>query len=212
MDPRARRREEDVRKLHALEAQYCGMLRVLEVAGNPPRRMRLRFDVPTARNARFPLERQSTSEIVVELPESYPVQEPRLMVTTPVFNPNVYTSGIVCHGTKWLPTEGLDFLVVRVMRLLALDPEIVNVHSAANGMAAAWYRMALLRSPGAFPTVGIDALRRAKRPTVGWKGAQPAPEKRLVDCTGCGVKLRVDAHKCGIVTCPRCGARVEVEG
>jgi len=212
VDPRARRREEDVRRLYALEAQYRGMLDVLAVDGRPPRRIRLQLAIPTARSAVFPLDRHAVSELVVELPEAYPLQEPRLTITTPVFNPNVYASGVVCHGMTWMPTEGLDLLVVRVIRLLALDPAIVNLRSAANGLAAAWYRMAITQYPGAFPSVAIQAPRRAERPTVTWGAAGDAagPGKRLVECTGCDAKLRVDAGKSGTVACPRCGARVEV--
>jgi Ubiquitin-conjugating enzyme len=211
VDPRARRRDEDIRRLYALAAQYRGMLDVLEVGGQPPRRVRLRLAIPTARSAVFPVDRQAVSELVVELPEAYPLQEPRLTITTPVFNPNVYASGVVCHGMIWMPTEGLDLLVVRVMRLLALDPAIVNLRSAANGVAAAWYRMVIAQHPRAFPSVAIAAPRRAERPTVAWRAADDAVlAKQLVGCTGCGVKLRVDAGKSGTVACPRCGARVEV--
>jgi hypothetical protein len=211
VDPRTRRRTEDVRKLYSLEAQYGGLLRVPEVAGEPPHLLRLRLAIPTARAATFPLDRQAASELLIELPEAYPFQEPRLTVTTPVFNPNVYASGVVCHGVTWMPTEGLDLLVVRVMRLIALDPAIVNVRSAANGLAAAWYRTVIAQHPWAFPSVVIEAPRRAERPVVGWHDAAPAtPAKRLVACSGCGVSLRLDAGKSGMVTCPRCGARVEV--
>ena len=211
MDPRARRREEDVRRLYALEAQYRGLLAVLEIVGQPPRRVRLRLAIPTARSAGFPLDRQAACELVVELPEAYPLQEPRLTITTPVFNPNVYASGVVCHGMTWMPTEGLDLLVVRVMRLLALDPAIVNLHSAANGLAGAWYRLAIAHNPRAFPSVAVAPPRREERPAVAWRGQDGAVEaKRLVECTGCGVTLRVAAGKSGVVACPRCGARVEV--
>jgi hypothetical protein len=211
VDPRARRREEDVRRLYALEAQYRGLVDVLEVAGRPPRQVRLRLAIPTARSAGFPLDRQAASELVVELPEAYPLQEPRLTITTPVFNPNVYASGVVCHGVTWMPTEGLDLLVVRVMRLLALDPAIVNLHSAANGLAGAWYRLAIAQNPRAFPSVAVAPPRREERPAVAWRGQDGAVEaKRLVECTGCGVTLRVAAGKSGVVACPRCGARVEV--
>ena len=194
VDPRARRREEDVRRLYALEAQYRGLLDVLEVAGQPPRRVRLRLAIPTARSAGFPLDRQAASELVVELPEAYPLQEPRLTITTPVFNPNVYASGVVCHGVTWMPTEGLDLLVVRVMRLLALDPAIVNLHSAANGLAAAWYRMTIAQNARAFPSVAIEAPRREERPSgrlAGGRRGRPGEAARRVH------RVRGDAARGG---------------
>jgi DNA-directed RNA polymerase subunit RPC12/RpoP len=49
-----------------------------------------------------------------------------------------------------------------------------------------------------------------ERPAVAWRGLTAVPAKRLVECTGCDAKLRVDAFKSGTVACPRCGARVEV--
>jgi hypothetical protein len=105
-----------------------------------------------------------------------------------------------------MPTEGLDLLVVRVMRLLALDPAIVNLHSAANGLAAAWYRMALAQNPRAFPSVAIEAPRREKRPTVAWPGKTGPSDETAHRVHRVRVTLRVAAGKNGVVACPRCGA------
>ena len=119
-----------------------------------------------------------------------------------MFHPNVYPSGLVCLGAKWLPSEGMDLFVRRIVRLLAFDPLIVNVHSVANGAALRWYLAARARYPAAFPTdPAILAFEEGG-----------APSRRVVRaCPHCGAQLGLPPGKRGAVRCPRCRQAFETE-
>jgi ubiquitin-protein ligase len=91
-------------------------------------------------------------------------------ILDPVFNPNVYPSGRVCLGTKWLATETLDLIVLRVAKILTFDSDILNDRAPANMEAAYWYKAALAARPEAFPTekIAIESEIPASKPA--WKG------------------------------------------
>ena len=116
-------------------------------------------------------------------------------------HPNVFESGVVCIGSRWRASEGLDLFVRRVARLLCFDPLLVNLQSLANPSAAGWYRAALRRHPEAFPSARIDW------PIEGEAAAPPASsqvDRVLRPCPSCGARLRLPAARSGTVECPRC--------
>jgi len=164
------RKTEDLEKLRALQARQPGLLQLLRVAGQPPSEIELNLILPTARSANFPAERQGQPRVRIQLPQRYPFEEPLVSISSPIWNPNVYTSGRVCLGSRWTVTENLELLARRVMKIVALDPLIVNVQSPANREAAAWYAALLRRQPGLFPTVQVEALLAASAPkNIGWR-------------------------------------------
>ncbi len=77
---------------------------------------------------------------------------------TPIFHPNVYPAGAICLGRKWLPTEGLDLLAIRIARIVSFDPELVNTASPANVVANTWYMKLCGDRPEVFPTTSRDDL------------------------------------------------------
>jgi len=124
------------------------------------------------------------------------------------FHPNVYSSGLVCLGFKWLPTEGLDLLVKRVAQIITFDPAVINTDSPANASTAHWYMRALAQLPRAFPTDRLDFLSAtSSRPKPQWRdiatGAQQPASKRI-QCEKCPQKLRVPNVPGTTVRCPRC--------
>jgi len=78
--------------------------------------------------------------VVVSIPSNYPNSPPNtVMISTPQpYHVNWFSDGKWCYGT-WDKSEGLGEHIVRMVRTLQFDPEITNVHSAANSGAGSWY-------------------------------------------------------------------------
>jgi ubiquitin-protein ligase len=177
----------------------------------PRAELELRHAVP--RSERYPADVTRQSRLAITLPARYPFQPPVANVLTPIWHPNVFPSGTICLGTKWLASEGLDLFVQRVVRLLTYDPLLVNVASPAHAAAAAWYRQALRRHPEAFPTdtpafATTAPGSHARR--VGWTEQPGAEDARVTRaCPQCARTLRLPAGRNGRVRCPGCGSAFE---
>jgi ubiquitin-protein ligase len=137
--------------------------------GDPVALVELQITLETARNARFPTEKQFNNVVHVELPARYPFEQPKVTVTTPIWNPNIFPSGLICLGQKWIPTQNLALLVQRVMQILALDPTIINLDSPANKDAKEWYSTAIRRNASLFPTVRLDSLKSSTNRKIVWR-------------------------------------------
>jgi hypothetical protein len=185
----------DVDLLRALAAATAGRI-VLESLPSPVRPVFVvGLACVTAGSPRYPAERESRVGIQVTLLERYPFQAPVAMVRTPIFHPNVFPSGVICLGTRWIASEGLDIFVQRLVRLVTFDPLLVNTASPANRAAAAWYARTRELHPEAFPTDQV-ALEQLSERVV-----RPCPE--------CGRGLRLRRGRSGLVRCPACQAQFE---
>jgi hypothetical protein len=206
------RRREDVRRLHAICSTSGGRLQVISTKGDPPQEVTITLACRTAASAGYPNDVSRKTTVRVQFPERYPFQEPIAQVLTPIFHPNVYSSGRICFGTKWLPTEGLDLLVRRIIHIVTFDPDVVNVSSPANGSAAVWYRSSVEAHPTAFPTdtLNIVAAERQEQ-TMQWRdltspsGAGATDGTRVVLCSSCTQSLRVPDMPGMRRRCPKCG-------
>jgi len=204
------RRDEDVSKLRELEKRTGGRIRVTHVSGRPIETIALRLTVRTAGNPKFPAQTVTEVNANIQLAARYPFVEPSVALTTRVFNPNVYESGRVCFGPKWLPTEYLDLLAQRLFKILAFDESIINVASAANGEAAHWYLHAKTRYPADFPSDTLVDIRPKPDSPLKWTDhSQPPkppanPAKTLVACPRCQTRLRLLPMKSSSVSCPAC--------
>jgi ubiquitin-protein ligase len=89
-------------------------------------------------------------------------------IKTPIIHPNVYTSGVVCLGTKWLPTQGLDLLVGRLAQIVTFDPNVLNGQSPANRDALSWYESQRRRHPKDFPTASATLASASKPSGITW--------------------------------------------
>ncbi len=147
------RRNQDVNKLNQLSKESGGKIQVLSTVGNPISKIVVKLIYPTAVDSNYPKKIQPTSTIVINLSSRYPFDEPTVSFEKPiVFHPNIYSSGRICFGTKWLPTEGLDLLVKRVIKIITFDADILNEQSPANTSALNWYRKAVNQYSSSFPT------------------------------------------------------------
>jgi hypothetical protein len=207
-DVAAERRRQDLTRLQAQCAGSNGRLLLVGSEGEPVHSMTVELVCRTAGGADFPARSLDRVRATIHLPARYPFQEPRVELRPAVFHPNVYASGRVCLGWKWLPTEGLDLLIKRVAQIVTFDPAVVNMSSPANPAAATWYSHAIQRHPRSFPTENLEAVfMSAAAPKGQWRDLSAAPAAtadRMLPCGGCGRMLRVRATAGLRVRCPAC--------
>jgi hypothetical protein len=206
VNPLEERRRQDLAKITRLGERSRGRIAISEVVGAPLDEAVLTLAYKTAPSPRYPDETRDTTRIRVVLSTRYPFQEPAIDVLDPVFNPNVYGSGRFCLGAKWMPTEGLDMLIMRVAKILTFDPEILNDRSPANMEATQWYKATQAAHPHAFPTDAIDLEPEVvPKKVLRWTAA-PAETKHA--CPSCAAELRSYGT---LMRCPVCEAAFEAE-
>lgn len=189
------RREIDVERVRVLAAASAGRIGIvtLPMPGRPSFVLDLAY--ATAGSPAYPRERLASSRVAIELAPRHPFQPPLTTVLTPIYHPHVFSSGIVCIGARWLPGDGMDLFVQRLVRLLAFDPLLMNPHSIAHAAAQRWYQDTLRRHPEAFPTDPAAAAAAARV---------------LRHCPHCDASLRLPPGRSGTVACPRCSRDFEV--
>jgi hypothetical protein len=148
------RRARDVAGLYALQRRYPTLLEIRRVEGSPARQLELAVRIPTAVDRGFPRRRRPAMRLRLDLPARYPFEPARVSALDEVFNPNVFPSGLFCLGNDHRSTQTLAETVFQAMRIIALDPAIINCVSPADGEAAAWYDTQ--REAGLFPTVNLS--------------------------------------------------------
>ena len=169
MTPSQERRNEDLRRLRALESESAGRIRILQVHGSPMRSVDLLLAVPTAADRSFPHRRAPEVSLRIDLPPDYPFSAPVCTVTSQVFNVNVFPNGTVCLGSKWMPSHQLTLTLARLWRILSLDPEVINPNSPANAAAIPWWQALLQNHRHVLPTASRLATEQAPKPKLGWK-------------------------------------------
>jgi ubiquitin-protein ligase len=187
-----------------------GRLQVVDRKGDPPNEITIELRCKTAASTEYPAHHAERTEVRIQFPARYPFQEPLAEIKTRILHPNVYTSGRICFGTKWIPTEGLDLLVKRIGQIITFDPSVLNEQSPANRDAVNWYRSAKLKFPQAFPTDSLPFLSAGKqdKATVKWRdiSAKPTqPGAKIIRCGRCSQQLRVPDRTGIEVHCPKCG-------
>lgn len=218
-DARTARLEQDLRRLRDLAARSGGRIEILRVAGSPPQEVVLELRFQTASSERYPAETQPMARVSIQLSGRYPLDAPVAVIQTPIFHPNVYIGGRICFGVVWQPSENLELLAQRIIRILTFDEASMDIDHPANPAAALWYRTARRRHPSAFPSDRwAPPPAGTARPGIGWRSLDPdrppaGADWRQFSCPrpGCGATLRVPAGtsraRCGrcreIVTVPR---------
>lgn len=173
VDVKTMRRVADLERLGRLRDKHPQLITRMAVAGTPMDRVSLVLSMPTAGSASYPDVIEDHVDVEIQVPGEYPRSPPLVRVSSTVWNPNVYASGLVCIGPIWIPTEGMDLFLVKMVRLLAFDPKIVNPDSPANLDAAKWYKKLKDQRPGFFPTMDLGPLLitkadRAPRAKMEW--------------------------------------------
>lgn len=206
------RLQADHDRLRALAAASGEMIVLLggPTAAAPQATIELHYAI--ARSERYPADVTRQTRVRIALPGRYPFQPPTATVLTPVWHPNVFPSGAVCLGTRWLASEGLDLFVQRLSRLLTFDSLLVNTASAANRAAADWYQRARRQHPERFPSDRPrfgESAQPARARRVGWQDSPASEERVSRPCPSCARTLRLPRGRRGRVRCPGCGTAFE---
>lgn len=121
-------------------------IHVVRTEGNPPDKYLIRYTcrgVEKLNGNGTPVLREQ-HEVSVYLHAEYPLKQPQLKWLTPIFHPNIHSTGAVCIGAWW-PAKTLDELLLTLGEMVQyknLDPK-----DPMNSKAAAW----ALRNKRLFP-------------------------------------------------------------
>lgn len=211
MNAHDQRRAQDIQRLEQLQIASQGRLQLAYVKGTPPSEIEVHFNLKVAPSERYPQEVGKLTKCLISLPARYPFVEPTVTITTPILHPNVYTSGRICLGLKWMPSFGMDLLVKRIAQIITYDPVVLNEKSPANSNAVAWYRKARSANPGAFPTDRVNWDTSEKAAGISWKPISAEPAKSIIKCPHCASALSVPSGKTLDVKCPKCSAGFRIQ-
>ena len=192
MDAFALRLSADRERLQALADASGGKIVVHQLPSPARPKAALQLRYRTAASNAYPVSISESTNLVLDFAARYPFIAPVARLTSPILHPNVWESGVICLGAKWMPSEGLDLFVQRIARLLTFDPLLVNEQSAANRNALTWYQQTKRRHPQAFPSDRIEFAAAT-----------------IVHCPHCPAKLRLPSGKSGAVVCPKCSFEFE---
>jgi len=142
VNPIRTRLQREYEKVRNLVDESGGSLRLVRVTGSPPSRYVVEYHCPSLINPSGALRQTHQAEFV--LGPDYPSVAPIVTMLTPVFNPHVFSSNVVCTGVianNWIVSTTLETVILNIGALLQLDPRVLNARSPANTTANEWVRI-----------------------------------------------------------------------
>ncbi|MDJ0754656.1 MAG: ubiquitin-conjugating enzyme E2 [Ardenticatenaceae bacterium] len=133
---RETRLRNDYQKIKDL-AQRSDLIQVVKTDGHPPDRYLIRYlcrGVEAVTSSGTPQLREM-HEVSIYLHAEYPLKQPQLKWKTPIFHPNIHTTGAVCIGAWW-PAKTLDELVLTMGDMVQYKN--YEPKDPMNSKAAAW--------------------------------------------------------------------------
>lgn len=140
--PRVRRLRSDLRAMEELRAESSILdFKARASFHGPPEAYHVRF---RGQGAWRPMGSSDVllrdrHEVAIRLGANYPRMMPELSWKSPIFHPNISSSGFVClggYGTFWVPSLNLDELCVMLWSMIRY--ENYDVNSPYNREAALW--------------------------------------------------------------------------
>jgi ubiquitin-protein ligase len=162
------RRIQDLEKLKFLCLQSHGKLIIRKTSGNPISKIEIESKFNAVPDSSYPSKVSNSIIFTIELLSKYPFVEPVVHINSKIYHPNIYTSGRICLGQKWLPTDKLDLFVKRILSIITYDANVLNLSSPANGEAANWYKSAYQKNPKLFPTDKLDFSSAPEKTAMSW--------------------------------------------
>jgi ubiquitin-protein ligase len=159
-NPRERRLLSDFEKVKNLVSESGGTLKLIKTTGNPPTSYTVEYHCPGIDiNSSDQVFLRNLHQAEFNLGLNYPFEKPTARMLTPIFNPHVFSSGAICLGSVWSPTETLDNLILRIGALIQLDPKVLDEKSPANVTANLWVQKNRQKLP-----LGTIGFKVAKTP------------------------------------------------
>ncbi len=174
MNPQHARLREEHRRLQALAQAHPDAITIVKVDDDPPVRYLLDLHCTGAASLNEVSDEvvlKKTFRVQIDMGSKYPVQRPAVHVGSPFFNPHIFSSGAVCLGMPWTPTQSLDVFVRRLWGLLVWDPEVLDEMSPADSDAIAWFK----RHKDRVPFDRVDPTLPPKAPPE----PPPPPKPRI---------------------------------
>jgi ubiquitin-protein ligase len=130
---RLHRDEEQMRDL----AASTPSIEILETDGSPVVRYLLRYNLKGIVGINEKGDPKYANHHLAEMvvPDDYPMGLPYVQFYTPVFHPNIYELGQVCHGWFGIPYE-LRAVAINIGRMI--DYQVFSTKGSSNHKAAAW--------------------------------------------------------------------------
>jgi ubiquitin-protein ligase len=138
--PRVRRLNADYEAIKQLDKESTVFS--FNSVRNPPDLYHVTFrGVGVWRMASGEIALRDAHEVTIELAAAYPRLIPNLSWKTPIFHPNISSSGVVClggYGTNWVPSLTLDELCIMLWDMIRYKN--YDTESPYNKDAAIWAR------------------------------------------------------------------------
>ena len=132
-DTRLRNDQQKIREL----VNRSELIHVLATEGEPPERYLFRFTcrgIEKITPGGKPVFRE-VHEVSVYLHAEYPLKQPQLKWMTPIFHPNIHSTGAVCIGAWW-PAKTLDELLLTLGEMVQYKN--LGPKDPMNSKAASW--------------------------------------------------------------------------
>ncbi len=144
-DIRDTRLRNDYQKIRDL-VNRSELIHVLATEGDPPEKYLIRFScrgIEKIAPKATPVFRE-VHEVTIYLHAEYPLKQPQLKWMTPIFHPNIHSTGAVCIGAWW-PAKTLDELLLTLGEMVQYKN--LGPKDPMNSRAASW----ALRNKRIFP-------------------------------------------------------------
>jgi ubiquitin-protein ligase len=113
------------------------LIHVVRTEGDPPEKYLVKFTcrgIEKLTSSGKPVYREE-HEVTVYLHAEYPLKQPQLKWLTPIFHPNIHSTGAVCIGAWW-PAKTLDHLLLTLGEMVQYKN--LGPKDPMNSRAAAW--------------------------------------------------------------------------
>ncbi len=135
-DIRETRLRNDYQRIREL-VNRSDLIRILLTDGDPPEKYLIQFacrGVEKLTATGRPIYRD-VHEVSIYLHAEYPLKQPQLKWRTPIFHPNIHSTGAVCIGAWW-PAKTLDELILTLGEMVQYKN--LGPKDPMNSKAASW--------------------------------------------------------------------------
>jgi ubiquitin-protein ligase len=135
-DIRETRLNNDYKRVREL-VNRSELIHIMATEGDPPERYLIRFTCRGVENVNGSGQAiyRDVHEVRIYLHAEYPLKQPQLKWMTPIFHPNIHTTGAVCIGAWW-PAKTLDELLLTLGEMVQYKN--LGPKDPMNSKAAAW--------------------------------------------------------------------------